>query len=119
MDSAVSNIRRGTTYAADGKDALIKPPSLITVSSGDDGTRATLFFKPFRLSRGMRHARNELYILKKIATAQTPMPPDALRETDQGNTGYTFGWVDKEKAGKIEGDKQGFGKIIEGLNLRP
>ncbi|KAJ3456896.1 hypothetical protein MRS44_016919 [Fusarium solani] len=155
-------------------DVLIKPPARVIVHN-QEGTPVTCFFKQFKVSFSPSHAKEELAVLKRIAQAQIPPPPEAYicrlhRVVRDGNGlvgmlfvwidkkgvlsraraamssarhgiiwgdakadnvlidknddawiidfggNYTPGWVDEDKSGTLEGDKQGLASILDLLD---
>ncbi|KAI0836548.1 hypothetical protein F5Y06DRAFT_273724 [Hypoxylon sp. FL0890] len=84
------------------QDVLIRPPTRVVVA-GTGGDSTTCFFKPFRLSFGKEHAKNELLTLRKIAMAQIPPPPEVLvcrlhGVVRDGNflLGMLFTWINEK-----------------------
>ncbi|QYT03125.1 Protein kinase domain-containing protein [Trichoderma simmonsii] len=56
------------------RDILIKPPKRVLID-GKDGSRVECFFKRFETSFGLKHAKMEPDIHKRIVQAQLPPPP--------------------------------------------
>ncbi|KAI3325250.1 hypothetical protein HD806DRAFT_492405 [Xylariaceae sp. AK1471] len=88
------------------QDVLIKPPEQVVVGcndDSDDSARVICFYKPFNLSFGPQHEKNELMTLKKITEAPLRPPPEArvcclhgVVQAEKGLAGMLFSWIDKK-----------------------